>query len=547
MKKALVSAFFVRKENMKKFLKKVVTCFCVFSLLFTAVVKPKVVKADGGASVALGGFLAVNPELWPIAAIGVVALVVVGVTINNWDEITAFGQLVADELRGLGYAIGDFVSGTAVKVDGTFKKAAKNAISKLGDTVELPSSLTYHGGLKVFTGSYRGRNSVLLGGTSSLYLGQEKPKGDWLFPSTYSADKDYLLKTITVIVDVEPTKLKLDLYSVNDSGIKFEGKINKVTDSQGNIVQISGKFTGGKSSYSRSIFLEAPNYNDSFTITGVSVPELGIGERKRSVSTVNIRTGALTGERLDRYMDRAFPKTETVTLKKDGEYANVGLLNLPKVSDKTFDQGQIDDLTRLRTGVGANAGVGTIADTGAISTSGSGTVTGVGGLDWLSKLWEWLKKIWEALIGIPGVIIEWLKKLLEAILGIPSAILSGLSALWDWLAKILAAIGAIPKAITSALTWTFGLDLDWLKGRLDSLKISFNRKFPAMQPFNFSFQDKSSFDDMYVDLPYIGRQVIVSSSAMDLYIPLVKTFFRGLFYLLVGLFFYRKFYKVGEG
>ena len=36
--------------------------------------------------------------------------------VTNWDDIAAFGNAVADELRLAGYALSSFVNGTSVKL-----------------------------------------------------------------------------------------------------------------------------------------------------------------------------------------------------------------------------------------------------------------------------------------------------------------------------------------------------------------------------------------------------------------------------------------------
>ena len=83
---------------MKKIIKKIMTCFCIVTLLFTSVFKPKEVRADGG--VLSGGLMlgALNPAVLPWVVLGIVACVALGYTIDHWDDVMAVGGLVAEEL-----------------------------------------------------------------------------------------------------------------------------------------------------------------------------------------------------------------------------------------------------------------------------------------------------------------------------------------------------------------------------------------------------------------------------------------------------------------
>ena len=157
--------------------------------------------------------------------------------------------------------------------------------------------------------------------------------------------------------------------------------------------------------------------------------------------------------------------------------------------------------------------------------------------------------------------------MLDAILGIPGLILDGLKALWDWLAKILQAILAIPggiigvlskiweflqslakvisNAITGALTWAFGIDGTWLKSRIEALNSQFRRKFPNFQPLHYDFSDKDTISDMSVNILGSDYVILNGATATKLAGPM-KMIFRALAYVLMALFFARKFHKVAE-
>ena len=66
----------------------------------------------------------------PILIIGLAAVLLLGLVVTNWDDIAAFGNAVADELRLAGYALSSFVNGTSVKIDNTFKNAVLKHIAK---------------------------------------------------------------------------------------------------------------------------------------------------------------------------------------------------------------------------------------------------------------------------------------------------------------------------------------------------------------------------------------------------------------------------------
>ena len=114
---------------MKKIIKKIAVCFCIVVLIFTTS-RPRTVKAEaltlGGGLTYLAGAGASAASL-PILIIGLAAVLLLGLVVTNWDDIAAFGNAVADELRLAGYALSSFVNGTSVKIDNTFKNAVLKA------------------------------------------------------------------------------------------------------------------------------------------------------------------------------------------------------------------------------------------------------------------------------------------------------------------------------------------------------------------------------------------------------------------------------------
>ena len=529
---------------MKRILKKCQIRLCIILLIFGAVHNPKTVKADAGVLTGGGMMIgALNPAAIPVILIGLAACLLLGYTISNWDDIAAFGQAVANELKAMGHSIGEFISGTSVTVNSTFKEAVRRASNSTGDTIQ-----PYIDGNKAYTGSfvtgigYQSNTS----GLALAYL--ENGKGFYTLGNYKigKADSGYLqddalfnVSSLTVSVRFDPVKesngwrIDVDTYA----GIKLTAdSVNYLRNSNSEIYGIDAYYDYSQARGRRigGIFLRSKVSSD-INLTSVSISELGIHKTAQSMPTTNLKTGAVTSPKVDEYVQTAFPDSSTtVTFDQNADVTGATLATIPTISNHYLTDTQVQDLTRIKSGV--DTAVNTGADTAIDSMTGPASA-GVGaGWDWLSKLWEWLKK------------------LLDAILGLPAAILAGLQALWDslikWLTDIWTAISAIPGAIskawTDALTWAFGVDQAWLDVRIKNLRLAFNSKFPNIQAFNYRFGDKSAFDDIRITLPGFGTHAVVSGSAMTAFAVKAKPFISGIFYLLTALFFMRKFYKVSE-
>ncbi|HEM5266176.1 TPA: hypothetical protein U1339_002194 [Streptococcus suis] len=518
---------------MKKILKKCQIWICIFLLIFGAVHRPKTVKADAGVLTGGGMVIAtLNPAVIPVVLIGLAACLLLGYTISNWDDIAAFGQAVANELKAMGHSIGEFISGTSVTVNSTFKEAVRRASNSTGDTIQ-----PYVEGNKAYTGSFV-THIGYQSNTSGLALAHlEYGKGFFTLGNYKIGKADYgyrqddaLFNTLTLNISVrfDPVKerngwqINVDTYD----GIKLNASsVNYLRNANAEIYGIDAyyDYSQGRGRRIGGIFLRSKVSSD-INLTSVSISELGIHKTAQSMPTTNLKTGAVTSQKVDEYVQTAFPATSTtVTFDNLADVTGATLANIGAISDYTLTDQQVNDLAKVRDG--------TITSTGAIAGA-----TAPAGLDWLSKLWEWLKK------------------LLDAILGLPAAILAGLQAFWDslikWLTDIWTAIKAIPGAIskawTDALTWAFGVDQAWLDARIKNLRLAFNSKFPNIQAFNYRFGDKSAFDDIRITLPGFGTHAVVSGSAMTAFAVKAKPFISGIFYLLTALFFMRKFYKVSE-
>ncbi len=507
--------------------KKIKIWFCIVLLVLGLVTKPREAKAD---AFAIGGgmtLVSLNPAVLPFAILGIAAFLLLGWTISNWDDIVAFGNQVAIELKALGGNIADYITGSSVKVNSTFKQAVHNATKK--DT--YPSTVNgtaYTGTLTTDIGLHKhfcfnlvnspyGTPQLLIGNTTLGY-----------YKSYTLAERESLIviPKISFEVTFEPiSESDLDgVYLIASNGIKTKAQSQTVLKNQ------DGMVIGYSGYHDRSDF-QAREFDVSvyakrtleFNVTSVKIPELNINKTAEPVHLDKLKTSGIDSATVNEYIDTAFPSEETVTFNMDANVSDTTLLNLPNISDKVYTDAQVKTLTDIQTKT---------EDT-TDSTTDPSAPTNTGFWD---SLWSWLKK------------------LLDAILAIPGAILAGLQALWDtlikWLTDIWTAITAIPGAIstawTDALTWTFGVDQAWLDARLKDLRLSFNSKFPNIKAFNYSFGDKQAFDDIKISLPGFGTQTVVSGLAMTAFAVKAKPFISGIFYLLTALFFMRKFYKVSE-
>lgn len=507
--------------------KKIKIWFCIILLVLGLVTKPREAKAD---AFAIGGgmtLVSLNPAVLPFALLGITAFLLLGWTISNWDDIVAFGNQVAVELKALGGNIADYITGSSVKVNSTFKQAVQNASKK--DTVSpTVNGTAYTGTLTTDLGLHKHWSFNLVHapyGTPPLLIGNTT-LGYYDSLTLSERDSAIVIPRISFDVTFEPvSETNLNgVYLVANNGTRVKA------ESQTAIKNQDGAVIGYQGYHDRSdlkarefnVIVDAKTTFDFF-VTSVKIPELNINKTAEPIHLDKLKTSGIDSATVDEYIDTAFPSEETVTYNMDANVTDTTLLNLPNISDKVYTDAQVKTLTDIQTGVDST----TDSNTGTVTTPNTG---------FWDSLWNWLKN------------------LLDAILAIPGAILAGLQALWDilikWLTDIWTAITAIPgeisTALTDALTWTFGVDQTWLDARIKDLRLDFNRKFPSIQSFDYNFSDKQAFDDIKITLPGFGSQTVVSGVAMTAFAVKAKPFVSGMFYLLTALFFMRKFYKVSE-
>lgn len=551
---------------MKKFLKKVVTCLCVVILLITGS-RPRTVKAEamtiGGGLTYLAGAGAATASL-PIIIIGLAAILILGLVVTNWDDIAAFGNAVSLELEYGGYALSDFVSGTSVKIDSAFKNAVLKAYQKTGSTMTKYYPITdYAGGTVVKTGLLNTKDrldaAVYLEyldhdfpysmnvvndiyGLSNLFL-SNAPSEKWKsLNGDYTGINQYVLNSITIIASFEPTTAKVAFFDLINLGTQKE-----VRDENGNLTKLIlsitaaevAEFAGNTEHFSE--YAAALASDKPITITDISIPELGIGSVREEISTANMMQTAMEVKTAEQYINVAFPNASTtVTFNTQANVIGATLPQIGTLSDYGLTGAQTDELARVRAGTATGTLTGAQTATGTLTGSGTG---------WLDKILEFLKKLLDAILAIPGLILDglkalwdWLAKILQAILAIPGGIIGVLSKIWEFLQTLSKVIS---NAITSALTWAFGIDGTWLKGRIESLQRQFRIKFPIMEPLRYDFGDKDVISDMNTSILGRSYTILDGAIATKLASP-IKMVFRALSYVLMALFFARKFHKVAE-
>lgn len=562
---------------MKKILSKFKIILMIFLVLFTFFHKPKPAKAD--ALVAGGGMylVSLNPAILPIAVLGLTACLLLGYTISNWDEVTAFGGQVANEIVKAGYSISDFVSGTSVKVNSKFKKIVKNARTNTGKTISVYSedSEVYTGNILTCLKYKKDSFSIPL---AMMSFESSKSIRFGNLDRMIQDDECIDVSTLTVSVRFSPVNSKKNpVVFLEDSNANSYGFKSKDSDliksSDGSVIGIDTKFNGSTSKVVMndvSVRLQFDSFI-SADITKVQIPELNINKSSAPISTEKLKSKAIDSQNIDEYIDSVFPNDETIEFNPQADVATATMVNMPKISNKTLTANQVKTLDDIQ----ANA---VSEDAGSSSSAGSST-------GFWSLLWDWLLRILNAILGIPSAIldvvkvlfatvtdwlakiwqgicdlnigstiVDWLSKLWSAICSIPSAIVSGVTGFWEKLLELVESIvkaidgfnQAIVNAITGAFEWCFGLDETWLKGRIESLKKTFDSKFPALKPINYKFSDKSSFDDLTMNVPYCGQIVVVESSIVMKYGLVLKNFLRAFFYLITALFFFKRFHKVAE-
>ena len=361
-------------------------------------------------------------------------------------------------------------------------------------------------------------------GLSNLFL-SNAPSEKWKsLNGDYTGINQYVLNSITIIASFEPTTAKVAFFDLINLGTQKE-----VRDENGNLTKLIlsitaaevAEFAGNTEHFSE--YAAALASDKPITITDISIPELGIGSVREEISTANMMQTAMEVKTAEQYINVAFPNASTtVTFNTQANVIGATLPQIGTLSDYGLTGAQTDELARVRAGTATGTLTGAQTATGTLTGSGTG---------WLDKILEFLKKLLDAILAIPGLILDglkalwdWLAKILQAILAIPGGIIGVLSKIWEFLQTLSKVIS---NAITSALTWAFGIDGTWLKGRIESLQRQFRIKFPIMEPLRYDFGDKDVISDMNTSILGRSYAILDGAIATKLASP-IKMVFRAL-------------------
>lgn len=95
--------------------------------------------------------------------------------------------------------------------------------------------------------------------------------------------------------------------------------------------------------------------------------------------TTNLKTGAVTSPKVDEYVQTAFPDSSTtVTFDQNADVTGATLATIPTISNHNLTDTQVQDLTRIKSGV--DTAVNTGADTAIDSMTGPAS----------AGCWSWL-------------------------------------------------------------------------------------------------------------------------------------------------------------
>lgn len=597
-----------------KFLKKILISMTIVLVLFSAirnnttVVKNNEVHADAIAALPI---LAANPELIPIFALGFFVLVTCKLAADNYENILAAGNEVANAIKAAGKSVSDFVNASGqIVMNEAFKNIVKSTVQNVskGDfkhyvnyNSKVLSDVSVEGQSLVY-----GKN-IIGGYERTVRFGYDVPDG-W-----YTSNGDMSIFNGRVNLGESITSLTVSMskgisgygtetwnsprlfvyYYANGGGNRsFIIYLNNHSDaylqylfSMGLLLDASYDSYGNNTGFSLTIlpsFLEAVDGDSISEITAArglykkgvpyesrpdprknasakinSIPFGALANKTRTVKYgASLFNGAIDFKSVEKSLDIAFPGTNDTLIPLDNVLNNPdsdvkdlkGLDAVLKNPNKFLD----DDKRNKLDDVYKNAGKLDLKGIDNVSDKAKFNIKDYA-----------LDKTKVSDKDTPSAPLEGEHEK-GTFSDIP--ILGLLGRLWDWLKEfaqeLIKAIADGVTSIVNAIDKLFDLIdkildflvVDVLVGDLDSFKTNFNNmqktlhsKFPDITPLNLSFTDKDGFDDFTADLPLVGHQVIIKGSFMNQFARPARAFFSGLFYFLTGLFFFRKFHKVSEG
>lgn len=588
-----------------KFLKKILISMTIVLVLFSAirnnttVVKNNEVHADAIAALPI---LAANPELIPIFALGFFVLVTCKLAADNYENILAVGNEVANAIKAAGKSVSDFVNAQGqIVMNEAFKSIVKSTIDNVSKG-EIKHTVNYNSTVLSgeMTEGTTDLSSYSFNRTSPDYLGSDK-EGDFfdvrgrgfvvdgkkLSSLTYSYD-GVITGFYHAWYDTPRLRISYSTYSWHgDEIVRLSGLTPAYLQylfSIGILLDVKHDSDGRVLGFEITIlpaFLKAVGGNAITSISALSssvksderrffdfkfdpknkgrlslnrIPFEAIATKTRSVAYgVSIFNGSIDLASVEKSLDIAFPGTNDTLIPLDNVLKNPnadvkdlkGLDAVLKNPNKFLD----DDKRNKLDDVYKNAGKLDLKGIDNVSDKAKFNIkdyaldkTKVSDKDTPLE-GEHEKGTFSdiPILGLLGRIWDWLKSFAADII----------KAIADGVTSIVNAIEKLFDLINKILDF---LVVDVLVGDLDSFKDNFNNmqktlhsKFPDITPLNLSFTDKDGFDDFTADLPLVGHQVIIKGSFMNQFARPARAFFSGLFYFLTGLFFFRKFHKVSEG
>lgn len=593
-----------------KFLKKILISMTIVLVLFSAirnnttVVKNNEVHADAIAALPI---LAANPELIPIFALGFFVLVTCKLAADNYENILAVGNEVANAIKAAGKSVSDFVNAQGqIVMNEAFKNIVKSTVDNVSKG-EIKHTVNYNSTVL---------NAEMTEGITDLskyefekLSGSNKLYGEWEKTFFNVRGRGFrvdgkTLSSLTYKYDGVITGFHHAWYDTPRLRISFDTpawhgseivKLSGLTPaylqylfSVGILLDVQHSSDGKVLGFEITILPEFLKAFGGTGITSISVlaptvkkdeekafdynfdpqnngrlslnrlPFEAIASKTRSVNyTASLFTGAIDLKSVEKSLDIAFPGTNDTLIPLDNVLKNPnadvkdlkGLDAVLKNPNKFLD----DDKRNKLDDVYKNAGTLDLKGIDNVSDKSKFNIK-----DYALDKTKVSDKDTPTDKPLEG---EHEKGTFSDI-----PILGLLGRLWDWLKEfaqqLIKAIADGVTSIVNAIDKLFDLIdkildflvVDVLVGDLDSFKTNFNNmqktlhsKFPDITPLNLSFSDKDGFDDFTADLPLVGHQVIIKGSFMNQFARPARAFFSGLFYFLTGLFFFRKFHKVSEG
>lgn len=365
-----------------KFLKKILISMTIVLVLFSAirnnttVVKNNEVHADAIAALPI---LAANPELIPIFALGFFVLVTCKLAADNFENILAAGNEVANVIKAAGKSVSDFVNAQGqIVMNEAFKNIVKSTIDNVSKN-EIKHYVNYNS--QVLSDSFSEGQSLVYGKNivngheRTFRFGYDVPDGWYtsngtmsIFEGNFSIGKSISSLTISMNKGISGfaidsntgARLFIHYHAKNDSYRSFLIYLNNHSESylqylfsMGLLLDASYDSYGSNTGFTLTIlpsFLDAvdgdyfmeltashgkykkgfpfedkpdPRKNASARIN--TLPFGALANKSRTVQyTASLFTGAIDLKSVEKSLDIAFPGTNDTLIPLDNVLNNPG-------------------------------------------------------------------------------------------------------------------------------------------------------------------------------------------------------------------------------